>query len=227
MKKSVTFICIFLLVGFFSCAYSQKEKARYGIVVENIQGKPKYKSQKRQLIDFLKHIETSSYEPIDLRGKIKTLNYEKENYSDVEKSLLPDSIRGVFKINKIIKKKNNYQTQGNKLVRRVIYLIDIENIDTTQKYPQYIRLLSLDNQPNQYKRIKEGEQYEMTIYSFFDKDCCAPIKNNGKITYLIRKPDEHLSSILYENIWIVYIDISSYNLFETPYLKGLYYIRSE
>ncbi len=43
----------------------------------------------------------------------------------------------------------------------------------------------------------------MTIYSFFEKDCCRPIEKEGHVIYLMRKPDEHLGCILYEDIWIV------------------------
>lgn len=219
LMKKVFFLLLFILYFFPSFSYSQ-----YGIVFNDSLGKP-FKNQKKHLLSFLTEQMFFKYQ--DKRGKIAldiTLT-ERE-----DEAYLPDSIHGIFKINNIIEKKDNFVKKGNKLAKQTIFLIDIENIDTMEKYPQYIRLISveIDNGvENKQKKIEIGQEYEMTIYSFFEKDCCRPIEEDGNIIYLTRKPNEQMTSIFFEDIWVVFIDISSYNMFETPNIKGLYYISNK
>ena len=91
--------------------------------------------------------------------------------------LMPDSLVGIFKIKKIIEKKNNYQKIENKLIKRSIYFIDLECVNIyNDTCPDFIRLLSikpLDKISNKkLRKIKIGEEYQMKIFSFFKADCC-------------------------------------------------------
>ncbi len=45
-----------------------------------------------------------------------------------------------------------------------------------------------------------------------------------KFITIVRHPIVSYSYLIYD-IWVPYIDIGSYNLFETKNLKGLYYIK--
>ncbi|MDL2230803.1 hypothetical protein LJB75_00105 [Bacteroidales bacterium OttesenSCG-928-L19] len=218
--KKIFFLFIALSFALPTSIYCQSQKTKYGVVFYDWTKTP-YKNQKEKMISYLNNKDDLIYQ--DKRGKIAISDTLKERRDDVA-SILPDSIHSVFRISNILKKKNNFSKQEGRLTKKIIYLIDIENIDSIEKYPQYLRLLSIDKRCRGKKKIKVGQQYEMTIFSFFERDCCRPIEKDGQITYLIRKPNEHLISVLYEDIWVVYIDISSYNLFETPNLKGLYYV---
>ena len=63
----------------------------------------------------------------------------------------------------------------------------------------------------------------MKIFSFFSNDYCKYIDSNNEVIFITREPYFlHYSFLIYD-IWVPYIDIGSYNLFETKKLKGLYY----
>ncbi len=67
----------------------------------------------------------------------------------------------------------------------------------------------------------------MKIFSFFKADCCIKMNENGEIITIVRHPNSFRTSYLIYDIWVPYIDIGSYNLFETKNLKGLYYSEFE
>ena len=220
---------IFLIIMFFSiffhlCA-QEKLGSKYGIIVVDLQGKPMYKSEKKMLKYSLKFDHSLSGFFMDKREKFWVADSTRL-YSDSYLPILPDSIIGRFKIIKIIEKKDNYQLVKNKLKQKSIFLIDIESIDM-DTIPQFIRIISVDFPVNNLKEspmeeIKEGQQYQMCLYSFFEYDRWPKYPSDGVI--MMRQPNQGVSSILFNNIWVVKIDISSWNFFETSNLKGLYYL---
>ena len=68
----------------------------------------------------------------------------------------------------------------------------------------------------------------MKIYSVFSNDHCKFIDSNNEVIYVVGDPYcMHFSYLIYD-IWVPYnIYILSFNLFETPNLKGLYYYELE
>ena len=218
MIKKNTILLLFQLFLMIPCAFNQ-----YGIVFTH-QGIP-YKNQKEHFLYFLEHINHDDYPIQDKLGKISFGKEKKIEKQGDGVLYIEDSIKSVFKIISIEKKRNNYQSVKNKLVRRTIYLIDIECVsDKKEQCPQYIRLLSVDTSYTKKRsKIKVGRTYKMTIHSFFSYDFLCKKDQEGNFIYTVRAPKTFSESFLYENIWVAYIDFISYNWFETPNLKGLYY----
>ncbi len=239
--KTHTTIFIILFIGFFSTINGQEEKLaqnfnsfrvysgnvsknkiKYGIVFQKPSGK-NYANQKKQLLLFLSNLKDIEY--IDKRAKFAFFDNEIMKRQGNLVYSTPDTISSIFKIDRITKKKNNYQQKGNKLVKRNVYLIDVLNVDSIIQNPQFIQLFSVETSDTKGKKLKVGKQYEMTIYSYFKDDCCSPIEEDSQLIYRIRKPGEHLCSVLFENIWVVNVDLVSFNLFGTNNLNGLYYVK--
>lgn len=224
--KKIVFLSIFCC---YCCTITFAQK--------NVKTKTKYCIQttytnynkltpKRALLQDLDKYKT--YPVFDKRNKIRgIIGYADFLYDTIPENI-SSTIRDIFKVTNIEKKKNNYQKKGNKLAQKTIYLIDIERFEGEEIYPQYIRLISPQTSVSGQKRkIKVGEHYEMEIFSFFEKDCCRPIIQNKDTVYRIRQPNQSVLCFFFEDIWVVHMDILSYNLFETPNLKGLYYIKPE
>jgi len=199
-----------------------KNKTKYGIVFQKPSGKD-FCNQKKQLLFFIKKLQNIEYS--DKLSKFAFIDNNIINYQSNSESSIPDTIKGIFKIDRITKKENNYQQKGNKLIKRNVYLIEVLNVNSTITNPQFIQLFSVETSDTKGKKIKVGKQYEMTIYSYFKDDCCSPIEEDGQLIYRIRKPGEHLCSVLFEDIWVINIDIVSFNLFGTINLNGLYYVK--
>jgi hypothetical protein len=224
---------LIILIGIFpKNLFQQNNECKYGIRYYYFNGQHIVKNQRKQLLQYLSFVSNdTSLKAIDKHGKLKISDY---NFYDLEKDkisyniTLPDSLVGIFKIKNIIEKKNNYQKIENKLIKRTIYFIDLECINIyNDTCPDFIRLLSikpLDKISNKkLRKIKIGEEYQMKIFSFFSNDYCKYIDSNNEVIFIARDPYFlHYSFLIYD-IWVPYIDIGSYNLFETKNLKGLYY----
>ncbi|HQM77812.1 MAG TPA: hypothetical protein PLA78_01455 [Bacteroidales bacterium] len=224
---------LIILIGIFpKNLFQQNNECKYGIRYYYFNGQHVVKNQRKQLLQYLSFVNNdTSLKAIDKHGKLKISDY---NFYDLEKDkisyniTLPDSLVGIFKIKNIIEKKNNYQKIENKLIKRTIYFIDLECINIyNDTCPDFIRLLSikpLDKISNKkLRKIKIGEEYQMKIFAFFSNDCCKYIDSNNEVIFIARDPYFlHYSFLIYD-IWVPYIDIGSYNLFETKNLKGLYY----
>lgn len=239
MKQKVIkniFFLIILICIFPKNLYQQNNECKYGIRYYYFNGQHIVKNQRKQLLQYLSFVNNdTSLKAIDKHGKLKISDY---NFYDLEKDkisyniTLPDSLVGIFKIKNIIEKKNNYQKIENKLIKRTIYFIDLECINIyNDTCPDFIRLLSikpLDTISNKkLRKIKIGKEYQMKIFSFFKADCCIKMNENGEIITIVRHPNSFRTSYLIYDIWVPYIDIGSYNLFETKNLKGLYYSEFE
>lgn len=221
---------VLLLISLFFCFHmlfaQQNEEGKIKYCFQTHYSFEKKVTAEQQLLRILD--EFYIFPTVDKRAKIRLLGNMECLQCDSDKNDIQDSILGVFKIKKIVRKKNNYSKAMGKLIKQSIFLIDVENIDSTEEYPQYIRLLSVDRADGKGKKIKVGQDYEMTIYSFFKKDCCRPTIRNGETIYRIRQPNQSVECFFFDNIWVVHMDISGYNLFETPNLIGLhYYVKAE
>ena len=224
---------LIILIGIFpKNLFQQNNECKYGIRYYYFNGQHIVKNQRKQLLQYLSFVNNdTSLKAIDKHGKLKISDY---NFYDLEKDkisyniTLPDSLVGIFKIKNIIEKKNNYQKIENKLIKRTIYFIDLECINIyNDTCPDFIRLLSikpLDKISNKkLRKIKIGEEYQIKTFSFFSNDYCKNIDSNNEVIFITRDPYFlHYSFLIYD-IWLPYIDIGSYNLFETSNLKGLYY----
>lgn len=216
---------IVLIILFFACILSCIRTPKYRVLLVNPSGIRLAKTQKQMLKNILSNIDKYAT-PIDKRGKIRSI-YDISTTLDYNGGIfLPDSLIGLFKITRIVEKMDNYQLQEGKVTHKSIYLIDIENINDTIS-PKYMRLISINSPEMEEPKIEIGETYEMKIYSLFYTDCCISKNENGEKINIARKPDESGSSYFFEDIWAIDLDIGNYNLFETPNLKGLYYIKSK
>jgi hypothetical protein len=183
-------------------------------------------SAEQQLISFLKNINDVETERIDKKGAFLFIdNYDSTFRSDYE-SITKGIVHSDFKIVNIIKKKNNYQLNDSKLTKKKVLLIDIEPIEKIEGFPDNARLIEI-TQPlkcqKNANKIAIGRTYEMTVFFFFNKNCC---KLNKGVT-LVRHPNKYLTCFLFKMIWVENIDFNSYNFCETPNLKGLYYVETK
>jgi hypothetical protein len=174
---------------------------------------------------FLENTEKYPLQFFDKRGKFKKFSDDIFNLESTNRFLLPDSITGIFKVARITERQGNYYLKEGEIADRIVHFIDIESTSTNDTIcPMYMRLISVDNPETNGEKIKIGESYKMKIYSFFKEDCCMSKNENGEIIYSIRPPDNGAHSFLFEDMWMIDMDLGNYNFFETPNLKGLYYL---
>ena len=199
MPLNKHFVMFLTLIIFTSCNINKESK--YGLVIDNFETK----SQKKQLIDFLSYAQTKKENVIDKYEDISHLPNDMKKFYDDHVSI-KDSIVGVFEILNITKKKNNYQKVGNKLRKKAIYFIDVSLISSNEKenFPEHIRLLSIDDTKSKCEKIKIGNKYLMTIYFYFDNDCCMSKKD--KKSLYSRKTNELKYSLCLKYM-VVYSDI--------------------
>ncbi|MDR1793402.1 MAG: hypothetical protein LBR36_08215 [Bacteroidales bacterium] len=173
-------------------------------------------SPKRQLIYLLKNY--TNIPTCDRRNKIRfigmdTLSLNKNAF------ILPDSICDIFTIFAITEKNDNYVLKSKHLTKKTIYCIDIGRQNDNKLY----RIISIKEECDKnYSQIRVGEQLKMTIYSFFSEDI-SMIKKDSEIINIVPSL-AFQQCFLFENIWVVSFPFLYLNIFETPNLKGLYYI---
>ena len=223
MKK---YLLVFIFLFYLYFSFSQRhvnvlKKDKYGIVFKNYNGNP-YLNQRKHLLKYLEEITN-----VSRQDKLGKFAYIDSNRFDIfNMKTIQDSINSYFRVKNIIIKNDNYQNVNGKLKRRTIYLIDLECVEyDSLNCVQFIRLISVDSQClKNTNKIKVGEIYKMKLYSYFQKDIVSPYVKDGVLVYQVRAPNSFFYSIIYMNIWVVKIDFNSYNWFESPNLKGLYYI---
>jgi len=114
-----------------------------------------------------------------------------------------DTIEGNFLVVNIIKKLSNYRIVDNKLEEVLIYLIYIEKIDDTLSFNNNYVIIT---ENLQYKNIEElivNEQYNLTLFPIFDKNCCLQTDGSSIIGHHVS------SSFVFKNTCIFNLNISS------------------
>lgn len=208
MKNIIIFIIISFIYPFYS--FSQINEDSY--------------LKKKSLKNYLDFLSIHSNYRQDKFGEI---GFTDTNFINIKKgqTIIPDSIVSSFLIKNITKKKNNYQNYKGKIIKKTIYLIDIECVENSSfDYPNFIRLISVDtNSIKNNKKIKVGKVYRMKIFSFYRVDFFSSYEKDGVIVYPYRFKNAVYDNIFYGNLWIPEVDFRSYNWFKTNNLKGLYY----
>jgi hypothetical protein len=212
----VTKILLILLCSLFLLK-SQAQRIKY-CFLQSSRWNGKIYTPKQQVFDLLKN--DTDRPTCDLRNKISLFGGD-TIYVDSTALLLPDSIEGVFTITSISERKENYTIKNNRLVRKSIYCIDIACQDR-QYAPSHIQILSIERNIHKGKKIKIGDKLKMTIFPFFKEDSFT-YEENGKIIYGLPSLQAQTCFLL-EDIWVVYFPLGYRNYFETPNLKGLYYV---
>lgn len=205
LMKSNKFLILILALLLFDVANSQHQ------TVNLINGKDIAKNRRT----LKKYLKLSNTNYIDKNNKIRLLFSDCIDTTNIYNCKIQDSIIGLFKIIKIIEKKDNYELVNNKLKKRTIYFIDIKCSNNT-RCPKSIRLISvspekMNDTPN-IRQIQEDEIYHMNIYSFFENDFTYYINEKGDTTHYVFNPLV-FKNFLFENIFVKYANITSYNLF--------------
>lgn len=234
MKNQIKFNLILVVVllnininVFPQATHVISPSGKYGVEYLNIKSKNKKKHLKLflQSDKYFNARKQSDYYSYDKFKEIYSMFFK--NFCHENFVLLNDSLKSGFEVIKIEKKTNNWELINDKVVKRTIYLIDVTPLDQTSSYPSYIRIISVE--PLDYKRnniIKVGEKVEMTLYSYFEKDCCTCIDENN-VLYRSRYKNQFLANVFFNDIWIVKIDINNYNYYKTNNLIGLNYQKTD
>lgn len=223
MKKE---LLLLLLCFSFVSLFSQKDKYCFREYTNIWNGKkisPKY-----QLIETLKDTnKTQVNKSGDIWSNITNYNFIKDRDNDNGIPISLDSSYVWCKIINITKKTNNYSVRGNRLIKRPIYLIDIECVkEDSIKNITYMRIISISNKKinKQDKKIKIGQTYKLYLVSYFAKDCCKTIMDDKVVDVVMSH--SFLNCFIINNIWVVNFALS-YNLYKTPNLHGLYYTQAD
>jgi hypothetical protein len=207
------FFCISTLLG-----QNEHRKSKYGVYIEESLENPMFKNQKKQLKYFIEHFNFETIYPIDRRNKVRYFHKD-TNLIFSEGVFLKDTLEGTFEIVDIFKKKNNYLLVKDQLIKKTIFFIDIKNISVNEcQNPSHLRIISVKNKKIKGTKIKKRMQLQMTLFSFFDRDCC-----NTYPIQTIRSPMHSSYSFFIEDIFVADYQISNYNHYETYNLNGLYY----
>lgn len=225
MKKIGLLIIILTLSN---SAYCQdfttiiKKTPKYGIMFSKKNNKP-YWNQRKHFKYYLSHYNRMDHPIQDRCGKLYC-DYLQNMDTLSGRTRLPDSIQHVFIIKRIEKKKDNYQIRKGHLRRTAIYLIDIEAEQTSSQYPPKMRVLSVDNVDKKtLKKIKLDSSYRMIVYPFFYVDASSAYFDDGKLVNPTMQPLQSKYPIIYDNIWIPYLDFTPYNWFWSPNIVGIFY----
>ena len=226
MKTMVLLILLLsnLVYSQDAIARNKHEKPpRYGIIFYKKTNKP-YWNQRGQLKKYLMQYNNTKHQTQDRLGKLYCENL---HYLDTlsGRTRLPDSLQLDFIIKGIEKKQDNFQVVNGHLSRTTIYLIDIEPKYTSNQYPKHMRILSVEkNNKKSLNKIKKDSTYKIIIYPFFYVDVFSAYFNEGKYVSPVLQPLQSKYPILYDNIWIPYIDFTPYNWFWSPNIVGECYI---
>lgn len=155
----------------------------------------------------------------NLNIPIPTMDINKITYNN---KTIPDSIYGYFKIYKIYLKDDNYTLMKNRIKKKKVYFIYLENIESNQdnNIVQNICLISEKSKRNLFhKKIHKGDTIKINIKSLFKKDCYNP-----NISNYLNEVDAKaifVSNLFYNNIWYALIDCN-YNYFISKSISGIY-----
>lgn len=114
-----------------------------------------------------------------------------------------DTINGNFLVVNIIKKLSNYKIVDNKLEEVLIYLIYIKKIDDTLSFKNNYVIITENLQYKNIEELKVNEQYNLTLFPIFDKNCCLQMDGSYIIGHHIS------SSFVFKKICIFNLNISS------------------
>lgn len=209
MNKNLNIIL--LIFCFISVQVSGQVKSDYGIFFS--ENGVRYKNQKKPFINFLQTESENDKDTLFLRLDVQK---EKETI-----------ITGEYKVTSIKKKKDNFYVHKNRLKKKTLYLIDIENANTNIRSPMYIRILSFEENIKNHQKIAVGKTYKFKLSHLVGIDYSIPEIVDGQEIYTVRSNPRRMESCFYKGIFISkFYYVGNYNV-ETPNLKGLYYIPHE
>jgi translation initiation factor IF-1 len=196
----ITKILLLILCDLFLSQLQAQQKPRLEYCFgESSHWNGKIYTPKQQLFDLLKnytHLPTC-----DKRNKIRLIGGDTIIFDKTD-LIIPDSIKGIFMITNIQTARNNYIRKKNRLVKKTIYCIDIV-CPNQENIPTYMRIISIYNKKKHNgNRIKVGDNIDMKIFPFFQKDRFSPYEENGTIIHPLPTLSS-LSCFLFENIWVV------------------------
>lgn len=213
-------VLLFSMDNVYSQYHVRKAKrieAKYGIVAIDENGD----KHKPNSSDFDYFLNNEIFTPIDKEERIQVQSkLDKENNIEII-----DTVTCFCRIDGINIKRNNYFILDGKIKRKKLFIIDISILSSDSIIlPKYVRILSWDHgKKKNAEKIKKNRTLKLNLISAFEKDCCVSLEN-GVFIHTVRKPDENRMCFLLDDIWIVYLDILSFNLYFTSNLSGLYYL---
>ena len=180
---------------------------KYGISFSDIGLPCKY--HKKMFISFLKreceNKEDTLFLRLDKNGKDREI------------------INGKYKVLSIDKKKDNFYVHKNKLKKKILYLIDVERVDTNSNLPQYVRIISFKESPKGGNKLIIGKSYQFTLFYLMGTDYSKPMYVDGQEVYVVRSCPRGRQNCFYKGIFIRFFDTQWYYYVESPNLNGLYY----
>jgi hypothetical protein len=213
---------IYLLFILFCLCYvsvSAQSKLIYGRTI------PKYgygifftengmlcKNQKMEFISFLKSIECL---PVNGRMQDTTLNVlcmGNELYNG-------NYVEGVYRVDKILKKTDNFFVYNNKLKKKTIYILDLYCIDKDSTLPYNVKLISFKQKSKNGRLIKKNSDYQLLLFQILGNNFTKPLHER-----YIAVGHGQRENCYYKNFFIRYLETGTKYYVESPNVKGLHYI---
>lgn len=204
--KKLYFICVVLILFVFNNVNAQVDdyNKRIKKIANTVYDKHSFfnrVSDKKKVTELVKYLIANQD---NKTTKKSYLNFSKRD-SLKNNSLVNmiDTIEGNFLVVNIIKKLSNYRIVDNKLEEVLIYLIYIEKIDDTFSFNNNYVIITENLQYKNIEELKVNEQYNLTLFPIFDKNCCLQTDGSSIIGHHVS------SSFVFKNICIFNLNISS------------------
>lgn len=178
------------------------------------------KEAKAFLVRLLQH-ELERDSTSNKTGEIWSANEYLDNHKCVPVRI--DSQTVTCRVEKIIKKKNNYTLVNGKLKKCVVYIIQLQLLSDSINNSN-MQIISLPDSKDKFTNlqvIKKDSVYDFFLVSYFSIDHNRVMMGDGSVVTPVRGPQSY-SCILLKDIWIEELDMF-YNYYKTPNLSGLYY----
>ena len=170
------------------------------------------KNQKKEFISFLKSIECAPVNGCIQDTNLHILCLENNLYKGKQ-------IDGIYCVNQVFKKTDNFFVSNNKLKKKTIYIIDLYCVDKDSTLPSHIKLISFKQKSKKGKLVKRGENYQLSLFQIFGDDFTKPLSERSFSVGHGKK-----ENCFYKNVFVKHLETGAIYYVESPNIKGLHYI---